>query len=309
MRRTLLALLLGLPGVAFGLTEGEITLTSGAINIAQCAGAHNADLRLSSVEDLTLGFTWQVALGSNTFATGGTYEIYAAAHEILAGNGTTVSTDCTVLNDSGAGDPPQRVGTYSFTADGVSMSTQRDISAQQIAEAAGYGGSCAAASANRTIYLCVQWIDSSSGLSGFAKKTATLDLTVPEAPTNLAVTAGDGKLHVSCSGGSGDSFYQAKAEAAGHTTGFSSVNSSCSDLKISGLANGVGYTVTVYGLDSAYNPSAPSASETGTPVPTDDFWNRYKDAGGPDSGGCSSAAGAAGLLGALSLLALRRRKP
>jgi hypothetical protein len=114
-------------------------------------------------------------------------------------------------------------------------------------------------------------------------------------------------LHVSCTPGSSDSTFEAKA-SNGAETHFSDQESSCSDLRIGGLTNGVTYQVVAYGMNSANNPSPASAAADGTPVPTDDFWNHYKKDGGREQGGCSTGAGALGLLGALSLLALRRRK-
>ena len=46
-----------------------------------------------------------------------------------------------------------------------------------------------------------------------------------------------------------------------------------------------------------------------TPIPTNDYWDEYKGDGGQEKGGCNTGGTAAGLAGALSLLAaLRRRK-
>jgi uncharacterized protein (TIGR03382 family) len=91
---------------------------------------------------------------------------------------------------------------------------------------------------------------------------------------------------------------------------YSPTASSCSDVTITGLTNGQPYDVVVYGIDANNNPGPASSAKTGTPVLTIDFWGSYQADGGREQGGCSTAGGAAGILGGLlSLLALRRRKP
>jgi hypothetical protein len=90
---------------------------------------------------------------------------------------------------------------------------------------------------------------------------------------------------------------------------YSSETTGSSGIKVSGLTNNQDYDVEVFGFNAANNPSPASAIVTGTPEPTSDFWTLYRADGGKESGGCNTAAGAVGLLGALSLLALGRRKP
>jgi hypothetical protein len=305
MRRTLLALLLGWPAAALAQSDGTITTGATTINIAQCSGLKSAEVSLS--DDMTVDLTWKVALPTDvTFSSGGKYQLYAANAPLSAGD-TASGTSCTQqasgssispFNSSAVGD--------SWDAPTQAISIAKSVSMQAIAAAAKYACD---GSADQTVYLCIQWTGTLSGQTGWAKATMTLDLTPPGAPSSPNASPGDGKLHVSCTGGTSDQTFQARAEASGQTTRFSSPGDTCSDLQISGLTNGVEYTVAVFGIDSANNPSVASDTTTGTPIPTDDFWNHYKKVGGPDSGGCNTAAGAAGLLGGLSLLALRRRKP
>ena len=70
--------------------------------------------------------------------------------------------------------------------------------------------------------------------------------------------------------------------------------------------------MVVYGISSVNNPGPGSTALSGvstTPIPTNDYWDEYKGDGGQEKGGCNTGGTAAGLAGALSLLAaLRRRK-
>lgn len=245
MRRTLLALLLGLPAAALGQSAGNITTGSSTINIAQCSGTESSEVSLS--DDMSVDLTWQVTMPTDvTFASGGTYQLYAANAPLSAGD-TASGTSCS-QQASGSNVSPfhsEAVGA-AWDAPTQAISLAKPVSMKAIAAAAQYA--CDGA-VNQTVYLCIQWTGPSSGQTGWAKASMTLDLTSPGAPSAPSATAGDGKLHVSCSGGTGDQSFQARAEAAGQTTRFSSVNTSCSDLKISSLANGVEYTVVVFGID------------------------------------------------------------
>ncbi|AKU91356.1 hypothetical protein [Vulgatibacter incomptus] len=74
-------------------------------------------------------------------------------------------------------------------------------------------------------------------------------------------------------------------------------------FKLTGLKNGVTVDVAVRGVDNDGNESAFSNVMEGTPVDVDDFWKRYKAAGGMQDG-CSASAGSAGLLAFLGTLIL-----
>ena len=86
-------------------------------------------------------------------------------------------------------------------------------------------------------------------------------------------------------------------------------------MRITGLENDVEYNVALVAIDDAANVSA-KASATATPVPTDDFWEHYRQQGGEANGGfciasvtdTTGGATARLLLALLVLgLALRRR--
>lgn len=173
------------------------------------------------------------------------------------------------------------------------------------------------------VYFCVTL---STAATGTAAVTATLqlDLQKPPAPNLISVSPGDSSLHVTAQQGQGgvadggasgstDSFTITAVNHANpnetHTTG--RITASGNDLSgtIGGLTNNVPYDVTMTALSPGGNPSGPSNSLSGTPIPVDDFWRIYRDDKGRETGGC--AAGAAGMLALLAVpLALRawRRK-
>lgn len=79
--------------------------------------------------------------------------------------------------------------------------------------------------------------------------------------------------------------------------------------RLEGLINGHAYLVAVQAVDSKGNVSEFSEPRMGIPVPTDGFWERYKQAGGDEEGGCSTSAGVwpwASI--GIFLFALRRRR-
>ena len=83
---------------------------------------------------------------------------------------------------------------------------------------------------------------------------------------------------------------------------------------ITGLQNGVTYIVEAQSIDVVENPSGYNDAQTATPQASNGFWGEYKDAGGHELGGCSSAdaavpsvLGALGVLGVLAALVRRRR--
>ncbi len=80
-------------------------------------------------------------------------------------------------------------------------------------------------------------------------------------------------------------------------------------FRIDGLRNHHVYLVAVRAIDSKGNPSAFSEPRQGIPLPTDNFLDLYRRAGGDEEGGCSTSSGAFSLawLG-ISAFALYRRR-
>jgi len=313
MKRALCLALAGLaiPALALGQAAGAITIDSSTININQCNGTQ--DPPRGADDALDLGMLWQLTFATTnsttaTFNTGGKYRVWAgnAQQSVDPVNGRP----CEVASGTVSGFKNGQVAEFDALTNPVT--TKQLVSMKDIVSKAGFD--CTPGT-TQTIYLCVQWIDvvNSSAVNGWASGTTVrLDTTAPtNAPTNVHVAGGDKKLFVSCTGNDTESksFRAAATPQAGGTTRYSNQDSSCSNLTITGLANEQPYDVVVFGMNEAFNPSPASAPPvTGTPVPTDDFYNHYKQEGGQETGGCSTAAGAAGLLSVLALLAVRRRK-
>jgi uncharacterized protein (TIGR03382 family) len=65
-------------------------------------------------------------------------------------------------------------------------------------------------------------------------------------------------------------------------------------FRVEGLENDVEYTITATALDAADNESAPSEAQTGTPIFTRGFFDRYVEANGQELGGCGAAGSLTG---------------
>jgi hypothetical protein len=315
MRRALLLFIAATPALALGQTAGSVVFSTNGnsnlvtINRAQCSGTQNTDAALSDDMTATVGWTIKPV---NSAVSAGTYRILLSQTQSEAGqttSGSTTGKDCTKDTNGGA------ISTFMLVDDQpVSGQTQTVQNVSLATVTTKLGLDCTTAT-QVNVYVCVQQIDASNSIVGYATLTLALDRTVPPAPINVKPTPGDGVLHVGCQKSSGDSLanggFKAKAMPTNSTmaTGYSGESSSCSDLLISGLTNSQAYDVVVYRLNANHNPSLASASASGTPIPTSDGWGQYKGDGGREAGGCSTGAGAIGLLGALSfLVALRRRK-
>ncbi len=304
---TLAALLvvLAVPASASAQAAGTIRTGGSTINIAQCTGSAS-DPELDRQETLTVGLSWTVALDAATpqFTTGGVYRIYVANEQPAAGQGTNAS--CTQPSSSSSTHfLAQQLGS-DISASSQTTAT-RTYSLQEIVSLAGLN---CTDPATATVYLCVQWFSAGGTADGWANGTLTLDRTSPAVPTALHARPGDCTLYLDCAAGDGGTVaYEARATSqADGSTHYSAVEAGCGDLKIDGLVNAQSYSVVVFGFDAAGNHSAASAAVLATPIQSDDFWTHYHNQGGRDAGGCSSEA-APGLLGALALLRLRRRRP
>lgn len=167
---------------------------------------------------------------------------------------------------------------------------------------------------DRKIYLCVEFRNAAGARAGYANATLTLQTRPPPAPVSVKVGALENALDVSWSNGTlgsgqAEAFeYVAYAQAGDETSAHASGRTESKSVRIEGLRNEVAYQVTVVAYSKGNNPSDPSAAVTGTPVPVDDFWEHYKNAGGTDSGGCSSGPAGLGALAGLALARLIRRR-
>ncbi len=309
MKRALLVALAGLavPALAAAQTAGTILPPTGftSINIAQCNGAQNT---IIGNDTLTIDLTWTLNTGSIGFApSNGTVSLYVSSEQPAAGQGT--GTSCTASSSNSSTFVAKKVANTDGTSDIVptALTMTQTYSLKDIVAAASL--TCTG-TVTSTVYLCVQWAVSGNPTAGFATTTLTLDPTAPTAPSSVTSSPGDSVLHLSAQGSTGATSCKAFATSSADSSVHPSGQDDCKSLTIKGLTNNVPYSVVVYAINDANNPSPASAAITATPFPTQDFWNHYKQDGGQETGGCSTAAGAAGLLSALGLLlAVRRRKP
>lgn len=275
--------------------------TAPTMNLAQCNGDQSGD---------TYGLTWTVSiLSGSTFPLGGggAYRVFASSNDPGTASpycytpGTSSATVAQVTTD------PAAPGTTSVTSTAT-------VTTSALRTAAGYD-----CSANKVIYVCVAWYandtDVDAAFKGYAKGQVTLSVAAPAAPTIDLVWPGDKALVVDLADNGGSATattWRAKAvnEGDANDVHYSSWGSIKTGIRIDGLQNGIGYTVTAFARSDALNES-PESSPYGVavkPQPVLDAWGGYKAAGGRDAGGCDSGpAGLLAFLGAASLLGIRRR--
>ena len=188
---------------------------------------------------------------------------------------------------------------------------------------------CSTASTSATpgvAYLCVSFPVTSlaSTTTETGVYAVNYALQPPAVPIGLAAQPGDSHLRLNWSPGNpADNIatYDVFAVLSGQTLAVGerpaqTVSSATADVQRTddgtSLRNGVSYDLAVRATDIYQNTSAISGPLAVTPVQIDDFYNRYRNAGGRAAGGGGCAAGGeAGLLGGLVLLAFaaaRRRR-
>lgn len=182
--------------------------------------------------------------------------------------------------------------------------------------------SCTAAT-DQLLNICVYYLPVTVGqVQVLWQGVLNFQTAIPPAPSVTKVSPGDGQLTVVVAAGTTDASYTATEGVtyfvyctAGGNTSTGGPGNVGSNITCGGLTNGTTYTVTAAAQSVAGNlgpvstPYGGPASDT-TPQPFQDFWSIYKDVGGQETGGCTTA-GAGALLplgGLLALLALRRRR-
>jgi Synergist-CTERM protein sorting domain-containing protein len=174
-------------------------------------------------------------------------------------------------------------------------------------------------SSSSSLFVCV--FATGTTTNAVATGTVQLDLVTPPAPTLNSVSPGDGSLNASWTVGSGSADAGTSGSANSFRVHYVPTDGSAPDRyatftgagttsgRVTGLTNGVEYTVTVTALTIGSNESPRSNSLAGTPIPIEDFWRLYHDVnGGRDQGGCATGAAGLAALAALAPLVLRRRR-
>lgn len=144
----------------------------------------------------------------------------------------------------------------------------------------------------------------------------TVDLQAPTAPEVTSVTGGDGRFVVSWEdegNASDDVTYVVywdevdfTEEALETVNARRDVSTTSVAIESSNIVNGLRYYVRVAAVDEADNESPLSATAEVVPQETEDFWERYRSAGGTDPGDfCFVATAAFGTPMSSELGALR----
>ncbi len=125
---------------------------------------------------------------------------------------------------------------------------------------------------NGTTYYFVVKAINPSGDSAASNEVSATPRTVPEAPTGVTATAGNGQATVSftapANGGSAIMNYEVTA-----SPGNRSVTGTSSPITVTGLSNGVAYTFTVKAVNGAGSSAASVASNAVTPsAPSSGGW-------------------------------------
>ena len=288
LRRLALLTALLVPTAGLAQIAGKVLVVPAALGIADCT---------SSTTYVTIAWTSTI-----TPVTGDVYNLYVSS----VSSGACPSTGTPPGKQLGGDIPALGIsGTYPITG---TYSRHDFIFDAGIADAA-----CVAGGTSTTINVCVQQL-AGSVVRATMSGSVPLELENPPAPVNVSVASGDSALYVSWSNGTDNGVaptsYRVTAEAVGnpgdtHTESFTGT----SNQRISGLTNGVTYSVWVVAVSAGGNQSTASVAVTGTPQHVADFWEQYQDAGGQEQGGCGGGpAGLVSLLGvALALRGLRRR--
>jgi MYXO-CTERM domain-containing protein len=174
------------------------------------------------------------------------------------------------------------------------------------------GINCATETTSTPVYMCALAYTNTNATDhiGYANGDFTLNNRKPGTPTNVAVEPAENALNVRWTEATTGENATEFRVIAKNGNDVHTARTNGSPVMVNGLKNGTLYSVTVVAISSAGSESDPSEAVTGTPQPTEDFWDWYQGREGVEQGGCTSgAAGALALLGAAALLRVRRRKP
>lgn len=310
MRLTAILVLLALPALAQAqqVAVGRVipTPSSDVPDFVQDAYVNAEECDAANAR--TVELIWAVALETGeTFGRGGVFRIYATNVAPAVTNGVSYCEEAD-KTDVWA----EKIGPDITSGTGT-IRNQATVDTAALAEAANFSCTMDA----RTIHVCVHYYPytGTSGSDpgerkGSAFGTFQLSTVAPSAPVLDRVDPGNERLlarWTPASTGATATWFQIEATESGASTPAAIDLAQGREGFVDPLTNGVEYEVTVRALSVAGNASEASNAVLETPVPSDDFWDRYQAAGGQEQGGC--ATGAAGPLALLGLaVALSRRR-
>jgi hypothetical protein len=277
------------------------------INLSECDPAQTRQVE----------FRWNVQLESGFAFRSGVFKVFATNRQPTTTSGLAYcETEDDTANSLWAGQVGDDIPTLSAgtAGNGVLITSEFVTEAGRTCEVGG----------DLQIYVCVHYHPYVQGggtavdptRQGLASGTLTLSTQSPQPPTLNSVRPGNERLEgnwTASDTGLASEWYRIIATGTAGPTPADPVPPTRSDDVqaatrgwVDQLVNGATYDVTVVGLSAAGNPSVPSNALSGSPIPADDFWDRYRAAGGQEEGGC--AAGAAGPLALLGLAAAFARR-
>ncbi|MGI6778794.1 MAG: fibronectin type III domain-containing protein [Acetivibrionales bacterium] len=290
--------------VIYNASNGDVTVSAGTVEVLAgnaIANNGNGNVIISggtvkSLSDSTYESTIYNAENGNVSISGGTVEAYLgrAIHNNKIGK-ITISGEAEIISQSSYGTIYLIAGTADDTVleiTGGTISNDYDYGTAIYNNASGkisiQGGTCIIwgkskamnemtvlvgelrimASTSHTDGTNVYPVNAEALTSGNITNYKYLRFepaTVPDAPTNVTATAGDGKATVSFTapafdGGSEITGYTVKSNPGGITA-----TGTTTEIEVTGLTNGVSYTFTVTATNSVGESLASSESNSVTP--------------------------------------------
>lgn len=271
--------------------------------------------------DPILGFNWTIVPSGTPLATW-KWQVKALKDGESC---TTDNTSARILNKGTMAWNNTNSGTYPGTTGDGTLYLSRVLSVGQ--------ASCTTTPSVK-VTICVQlWTADTAATTPNASvaKDLVVETSPPNAPTGLAVTAGDQALNVSwnsvpatnTSVAAGSYRVDVKSISTAANCNplpdpltdaclgalVASSTSGGTSQRVTGLVNNTTYGVQVYAISAGGNVSVPAAPVAGTPIPVYDYWELYKKMGGQEEGGCGGGpAGVLSLLAVAGLLAVSRRR-
>jgi hypothetical protein len=318
-RAWLLALLALLAAPATALAQKPPNPTAGQITFAEEAHT-STDAFINDAECDGSGIVrlaWQI---TGTFPIGGvTYKLYAA-NKVTTGpcprqpdaSISLIAREVLPVSPPSSINNPMLDATYATSA--IVAAVEKSACNQ---------------SATEDIFLCAEGVDpnNASTTVGPARGTISLDRRPPDEPGGVFAEPGDTAVNVFWDALPGTAvptadYYRVDAQPILTTTAaFDPTPIHTSDPvvgsprphRFGGLVNTVVYRVRVFAFSPADNRSLdPTYDVTAQALPSADFWESYKAAGGREEGGCASGPGGfaaiAGTVMVLAVAARRRRR-
>ncbi len=172
--------------------------------------------------------------------------------------------------------------------------------------------------AEEDYYFCVRWeFEYNTGYTTdtytyYGKAEIRYDVNPPDAPDFYELSPGDTNLKLVWDDPPDDDiagyliYYREEGAGDEDWLVMEEASASAEGATIGGLVNGQPYEVVVAAYDEALNEGLASVTLVGTPVPVEDFYEYYREAGGTEDGGfCFVATATYGDYGSPEVVELR----